>query len=182
MKPVVASLVMSFKWSSIVAAAGAMTACGASIKTAVDYDRTVSFASYQTFFMVKGNSSGNSLLDQRTATDVQEALALRGWALVSDGDGRAAVVVHTATQTKHTDEAFYEGRGGWNWRRGGLGAATTRVDDYSVGTVVVDIFDARSKQTIWRGVATDAVSDNAKHNASLTQKAITKMFENFPPE
>jgi hypothetical protein len=34
--------------------------CGYSIKTATDYDRTVNFSHYKTFFMLKGNSSGQS--------------------------------------------------------------------------------------------------------------------------
>jgi hypothetical protein len=40
-------------------------ACGYSIKTSTDYDRNVRFSNYQSFFIVKGNSSGNPLMDQR---------------------------------------------------------------------------------------------------------------------
>jgi hypothetical protein len=61
------------------------------------------------------------------------------------------------------------------------GGATTFVEDYKVGTVIVDIFDARTKQAIWHGTATDALSDNAKSNAQATEQAIDKMFGNFPP-
>jgi uncharacterized protein DUF4136 len=73
------------------------------------------------------------------------------------------VVVHAATKTKHTYETLYDGWGGWGWRRwgGGFGGATTYVNDFKVGTVVVDMFDARSKQAVWHGSATDALSDNA---------------------
>jgi hypothetical protein len=63
----------------------------------------------------------------------------------------------------------------------GLDSATTYVQDYKVGTVVVDIFDAQSKQAIWRGSATDALSGNPDTNAKATEAAITKMFNKFPP-
>ena len=155
--------------------------CGYSIKTSTDYDHTVNFSNYHTFFMLKGNSSGNPLLDQRVTDDVRRALESKGWAEVPEGEGRAAVVVHEATKTKHTYETFYDGWGGWRWRWGGFGDATTYVENYKVGTVVVDIFDADTKQAMWRGAATDALSDNAARNASATEDAITKMFARFPP-
>jgi len=104
---------------------------------------------------------------------------------VPAGEAQAAVVVHAATKTKHTYETLYDGwGGGWGWRRGwggGFGGSTTFVNDYKVGTLVVDIFDARTKQAIWHGTASDALSDNAKSNAQATEQAIDKMFSNFPP-
>jgi len=160
------------------------TACGYTITTSTDYDNTVDFGTYHTFSVMKGNSSGNPLLDQRATDDVRQALASKGWAEAPESDARAAVVVHTATQTKHNYETLYDGYGWggwgrWGWR--GPGSATTFVEDYQVGTVVVDIFDAGTKQAIWHGVATDALSDHATRNAKITQDAITKMFGEFPP-
>jgi hypothetical protein len=155
------------------------TACGYSIQTTTDYDRNVSFVNYRTFFMIKGASSGNPLLDQRVSDDVRAALTIKGWEEVPKGQGRATVVVHAATRMKHSYETFYDGWGGWRW--GGFGTARTYVDDYKVGSVVVDIFDAETKQLIWRGAASDALTGNAGKNASITRHAITKLFHHFPP-
>jgi len=156
-------------------------ACGYSIKTATDYDRHVNFSNYSSFFILKGNPSGNPLMDQRAQADVESALTSKGWMEVPEGQGQAAVVVHAATKTKHTYETMYDGWGAWGWRRGGFGGATTFVNDYKVGTLVVDIFDAKTKQAIWHGYASDALSDNATSNADATEQAIDKMFSNFPP-
>jgi hypothetical protein len=157
------------------------TACGYSIKTATDYDRTVPFSNYHSFFILKGNSSGNPLMDQRAQADVETALTSKGWMEVPEGQGQAAVVVHAATKTKHTYETLYDGWGGWRWRWGGFGDTTTFVNDYKVGTLVVDIFDATTKQAIWHGFASDALSDNARSNAEATEQAVDKMFSSFPP-
>ena len=174
-------------------AAGALalisSACGYSIKTATDYDHNIQFSKYHSFFMMKGNSSGNPLLDQRAAEDVKSALTSKGWMEVAEGQGETAVVVHAATKTKHTYDTFYDGwGGGWGYRRGwggrfggGFGGSTTFVNDYKVGTLVVDIFDAKTKEAIWHGNASDAMSDNAKSNAQATEAAVDKMFQNFPP-
>src|SRR3979409_2037825 len=158
--------------------------CGYGIKTSTDYDRSVRFSNYNSFFLMKGNPSGNPLMDQRAQDDVKSALMSKGWIEVPEGQGQAAVVVHAATKTKHTYETLYDGWGGWGWRRGwggGFGGATTFVNDYKVGTLVVDIFDAKTKQGIWHGTASDALSDNAKSNDQATQQAIDKMFSKFPP-
>jgi hypothetical protein len=161
------------------------TACGYSIKTAADYDKSVSFSNYRSFSILKGNSSGNPMMDQRAQTDVVSALTSKGWREVPASEAQTAVVVHAATKTKHTYETLYDGfGGGWGWRRrwgGGFGGSTTFVNDYKVGTLVVDIFDAKTKQAIWHGTASDALSDNAKSNAQATEQAVDKMFSNFPP-
>lgn len=158
--------------------------CGYGIKTSTDYDRSVRFSNYNSFFLMKGNPSGNPLMDQRAQDDVKSALMTKGWIEVPEGQGQAAVVVHAATKTKHTYETLYDGWGGWGWRRGwggAFGGATTYVNDYKVGTLVVDIFDSTTKQAIWHGFASDALSDNARSNAETTQDAVDKMFKNFPP-
>ena len=166
------------------AAAGVLTlialGCGYSIKSSTDYDKAVDFSNYHTFFMVKGNSSGDPMLDQRAAADVREALTNRGWVEAPAGEGRAAVVVHAATKTKHTDQTFYEGWGGWGWGGPHLDA-TTYVEAYNVGTLVVDIFDATTKQTIWRGYASGALPSHSSDNGKVTQAAVAKMFAHFPP-
>jgi hypothetical protein len=169
---------------SVGAVALLTAACGYSIKTATDYDRNVSFANYHSFYIMKGNSSGNPLMDQRATADVESALTSKGWRRVPEGQGQAAVVVHAATKTKHTYSTLYDGwGGGWGWRRrwGGFGNSTTFVEDYKVGTLVVDIFDAKTKQAIWHGTASDALSDNAQSNAKATEEAVDKMFGTFPP-
>src|SRR5919106_113620 len=149
-----------------------MAGCGYSIKTATDYDPGVRFSDYNTFFLM----SGNPLMDQRVAADIRAALMSKGWLEAPEANARAAVVVHAATKTKHTYETFYDGWGGWRYRWGGIGSSTTFVTDYKVGTVVVDIFDASTKEAIWRGSATDAPSQSPKGNAKATDEAITKMF------
>ena len=169
---------------SIGAVALFTVACGYSIKTATDYDRHVRFSNYHSFYIMNGNSSGNPLMDQRATADVESALAAKGWSKAPEGQGQAAVVVHAATKTKHTYETLYDGfGGGWGWCRrwGGMSDATTYIQDYKGGTLVVDIFDAQTKEAIWHGSASDALSDSATSNAKATEQAVDKMFTNFPP-
>ena len=65
---------------------------------------------------------------------------------------------------------------------GGFGNATTTVDTYKVGTLVVDLFDANTKKLIWRASSSDTLSDKSDKNIKTLDKNVEKMFEHFPPE
>jgi hypothetical protein len=159
----------------------AATGCGYHIKTTSDYDGRVNFSNYGTFFMMKGNSSGDALMDAQLSSDVASELMSKGWAEVPEGEGQAAVIIHTATDRDHTYDTFYSGWGGWHWRWGGFKSPSKFVEDYKVGTVVVTIFDAGTKQAIWRGFAADAISDDPKQARKVREEAVARIFERFPP-
>ena len=50
-----------------------------------------------------------------------------------------------------------------------------------VGTLLVDIFDAKGKTLIWRGIAQDEASNNTEKNIKKLGKASDKLFKDFPP-
>lgn len=68
--------------------------------------------------------------------------------------------------------------GGWG-RFGGMGSA--QVDTIVTGQLKVFIADAKAKQFLWNGTATDTVSGDPQKNAKKLDKALTKMFQKFPP-
>jgi hypothetical protein len=155
--------------------------CGYGIKTSTDYDRHATFSSYRTFYLLNGNSSGSPGTDQLVSVDVASALTSRGWREVPDSEAQAAVVINAATKDKRSFEALYQGRGEWHWHWSGFNDATRFAEDYKTGTLVVDIFDARTKEGIWHGVAVDALSNDPTAIADATERAVDEMFINFPP-
>jgi Domain of unknown function (DUF4136) len=135
---------------------------------------------YRTYFLLPGHSSGDPDLDQRVRSDVRAAFAGRGWVDAPRNEADAVVVIHAATAEKHADSAFYEGWGGWGWQQFTESRTSGPVHDYKAGSIVIDIFDARTQQAIWRGVATDAAIDIRPKDIRLTQAAIDKLFLRFP--
>jgi hypothetical protein len=75
----------------------------------------------------------------------------------------------------------YGGYGYRGWGGAGMGTATTTTSEYLVGTLVVDIFDAKSKALMYRGTASDEISDKAEKNIKKVAKASDKLFKDFPP-
>jgi hypothetical protein len=148
-----------------------------------DYDRGANFAQYKTYSWEHVKTQDPLDVD-RIKTAVNAALATKGWTQVDSG-GDVSIVAVEITRNQQTLNTFYDGLGGgWGWRRfggGGFGEATTTTETYKVGTVVVDLFDTKTKQLIWRGAESDTLSSNSNKNIKNLDKGVEKMFKQFPP-
>ena len=160
------------------------TASAQQVKT--DYDRNANFTQYKTYSWEQVKTKDTLDVD-RIKSAVNAALTAKGWMQVpSVGD--VSIIALEITQNQQTLNTFYDGfGGGWGWRRfggggfGGFGDATTTTDTYQVGTLVVDLFDTKTKQLLWRGSASDTLSNNSNKNIKNLDNGVQKMFKQFPP-
>jgi hypothetical protein len=145
-----------------------------------EHSEGTDFSKYRTFIWIKEPNAANPLSNQRIVDDVNSALTGKRLQLVTS-DADLGIAAHVATETQQTLHTFYDGfGGGWRWRDT-FGSATTTVNTYTVGTLILDIFDARTKMAIWRGTAMKTLSDNPRRNTEAINKAIAQMFKSFPP-
>lgn len=93
---------------------------------------------------------------------------------------------HASTTTEvqlRTDSYGYSiggyGMAGWGYYGMAAGpvSSTTRAVEYTKGTLVVDIWDAASKELVWRGMVTDTLPDNVQKAEKLVVRAIGKMAD-----
>jgi len=160
-----------------IALLAATASFGQQVKT--DYDRSLDFSKYKTYSWEKVQTQDPLWVD-RIKEAVNAALAAEGWTQVPSG-GSVAIVAIEMTRNQRTLNTFYDSfGGGWRWG-GGFGNATTTVDNYKVGTLVVDLFDANTKKLIWRGSSSDTLSDKSDKNIKNLDKGVQKMFDHFPP-
>lgn len=147
-----------------------------------DFDHQANFSQYKTYSWQKITAQ-DSIWDSRIKNAVDSQLVAKGWTQVESG-GDVAIVAIKTTQTERTLETFYDGMGGgWRWRGfGGFGESTTTERDYKEGTLVVDMYDAKTKQLLWRGSAEDTLSSKAEKNEKNLDKGVAKMFKKFPPD
>jgi hypothetical protein len=144
-----------------------------------DYDRSVNFSQYKTYSWEKVKTQDPLWVD-RIKSAVDADLIAKGWTQVPS-DGNISLVAMEATKNEKTLNTFYNGFGG-GWRWGGFGNATTTVDTYKVGTLVLDMFDTQTKKLVWRGSASDTLSDKTDKNIKNLNKGVQKMLKHFPPE
>src|SRR5579862_8143637 len=158
----------------------AATASLAEVKT--DYDRAAEFSRYKTYSWGKVHTE-NPLLVDRIKEAVASALAAKGWTEIESG-GDVSIMAMEMTEDRRTLNTFYDSfGGGWSWRRwgaglgDGFGTSTTTEETYKVGTLVVDLFDTNTKKLIWRGSASDTLSDKSEKNINTLNSAVQRMFD-----
>src|SRR5712672_616548 len=161
----------------------ALTAASFAQQVKTDYDHNANFRQYKSYSWEKVQTKDPLMVD-RIKEAVNGALTAKGWTQVESG-GDVSVVAMEITKNQQTLNTFYDGfGGGWGFRRfggGGFGESTTTTETYRVGTLVVDLFDTKTKELVWRGNASDTLSNNSDKNIKNMDKDVEKMFKQFPP-
>jgi hypothetical protein len=147
-------------------------------KIDTDWDHSVTnFSQYKTYTWEKPvRPTSNPLMDQRIVAAVDAQLAAKGLRKVETGGD--LLVTYSAVVRKETS-GVVTGMGGWRMR-GGMG----RIDPVTenTGTLIVDLAAGQDKNLIWRGKASDTLSDKSEKNTQKIDKAVEKMFKKYPPK
>ena len=159
-------------------------------KTSYDYDKAADFASFKTYAVKPGTPVGQQLIDDRIASAIDSALAAKGLTKTTTNPD-VVVVYHMAFDKEKDISTFSSGYGGgygpygYGWGGGWAGGSThTQVRDILIGTLVIDIADAKKNQIAWRGMGVKEVNTQAnpeKRDKSITN-AVNKIFKNYPPK
>ena len=146
-----------------------------------DYDKKADFSHYKTYSWMKVQTS-NPLWEQRIKDAVDPEMQAKGFQKVESG-GDLELAAVGATHNEQEYQTFYNGFGPrWWWRGFGPYDTTTTVQTYRIGTLVFDMYDANTHRLIWRGTASDTLSDKPSKNEKKLDKTVAKMFDKFPPK
>jgi hypothetical protein len=159
-------------------------------KVNVDFDRDADFSKYNTFTLATNQSEPprDPLMAQRAFKGVSYHLTLKGLREVEESPDVVVVLygIREQEQQVNITSTGYAYGPGWGWGRWGGGwgggTATATTTTYNIGTLVVDMYDTKTKQIVWRGVGTDTLSDKPEKNEKKLNKALEKMFKKYPPE
>lgn len=160
-------------------------------KVTIDMDESADFSKYSSYqFLGWQNESDKALNDfdkKRLRDAFQSELGARDLKLVdSDADMAISLYIVVNQQTSTTAYTNYHGGTGYGYRRGGRGwgngSSTTSYsqNDYLQGTLVMDVFDANTKELIWQGVATGTVNEKPEKREKSIPKAVGKLMKKFP--
>jgi len=156
-----------------------LAGCSSSLKVATDYDRAANFTSYKTYSWRDGTRLSNPLNAERLVTAVDAQLKAKGLNRV-DADGDLTVTYHASGEKSVDVQTFQTGGSYGCW--GGCGSTSTTVTPVTLGTIIVDLVDTKSNKMLWRGTASDAVSDKPAENAAKINEGIAQMFREYPPK
>jgi hypothetical protein len=145
------------------------------------YELGANFAKYRTYQWIDlpDGAFADQLIDQAIERAIDEQLEQKGLARVEkDGDlqvGYQAVIIQKKSIAFMGRESL-----GWGWGDGIVQGETSTI---SVGMVWVDLYDPGKKRLVWRGDASKTVDlrKNPEKNHKNLQKAMGKLFKNYPP-
>lgn len=159
-------------------------------KVSYDYEKSANFSAFRTYAHKDGTKVGQSLIDDRIVAAIDAELAAKGFTR-SDANPDVFVVYHMAFDKEKDISTYSSGYGGgygpygWGWGGGWAGGTTTtQVRDILIGTLVIDIADARKGQLAWRGIGVKEVNTQAKPEKrdKSVNNAVKKILKNYPPK
>lgn len=184
-----------------------LSACASAIQSTVDVADQADFSNFQTYAWITDKSLiarsdatselGYPLNEQRTRAAVERELARKGYRKVSGTEADFVVSFTVGSRDRVQVQQYYNNYGysyhgyhhgftrygyaGYGYPGYGNYGSTAGVYTFTEGSVVVDIFDNRSKEAIWHGSASKRLSRKDKDNATqLIDQAIASLFIEFP--
>ena len=169
---------------------------GCSPSVHVDQDETVNMSTFQTYKFVDGEPDPDpnpiyhsSLLDNAIHSEIAMQLEKRGLRENTKSPD-VLVAYHTFTQQKQQSVNNYYPMmyGGWGWQYYPMGLSPypfgywngyNQTYQYTEGTLIIDVINAKTKVLVWRGSVSDAVTDPGElHRKAI--KAVDQVFNRFP--
>jgi hypothetical protein len=133
------------------------------------------------------NVPDDQLLDQDIQRAVDAQLAEKGLTKVDKG-GDLLVGYQADIREEKSINLLGSGTNGWlgggPYWGGGFSSVQGQTSTVPIGTLVVGLYDPARKQLIWRGDASKTVvlKKDPNKNYNNLQKAMVKLFKNYPPQ
>ena len=157
-----------------------------------NFDKNANFASFKTYKWVtlKNAQKVNELAEMQLKAAIDAELATKGLTRTDADNADLFIGYQAAMNTEKEYTSFDTGWGygpGWyggGWYGGG-GMSTTQgqTSTIYVGQVALDMYSSASKNLVWRGFASKTLDPKAKPDKQQKnlQKAVAKLFKNYPP-
>ncbi|WP_264564890.1 DUF4136 domain-containing protein [Flavobacterium sp. N3904] len=165
-----------------------------SVTVSSDYDHSANFSKYKTFSFYQLNVTGqtiNQLNQNRIISDVKANLISKGF---TEDTSNPDMLVNATTvmqaEKQYNANTNYYGAGGmyrpygWGGGYGGMGGmanTTVSVQNYTDGSLVIDIIDASTKTLIWTGTGSKDIYSQSDNPDQAVLDAVTKIMASFPP-
>ena len=150
----------------------------------IDYDHTVNFLKFKTYTWQKLHATDPSVED-RINIALKRDMEGRYMTEVASG-GDVTITAVEATQDKAEFTNFYSSLSGFDWQH--LSGATgfldsgTALQDVPLDTLIIDIYNTKTHQLLWRGAVTEPVATSENKNDRTIDHAVTLLISKYPPK
>jgi len=160
---------------------GLMLLCACAPDIVVNYDKSADFSRYRTYGWGKNTPAKNPNLDQQIVQAIDDQLARKGLAK-TESDPDLLISYHAASHEEidYTEASYASGMGPAYGAAESTSASSTPMR-VKVGTVIVDMYDPKTKRNVWHGAGSGLLGDDQGKMSGEIHKGAAKMFEKFPP-
>lgn len=165
----------------------------ATINTGSYADDDADFSTYQSFSWIDDSPYVAAAADLRVnalalsmiEANLREQLEQRGYQFTEDRDAADFLVAYTVgTRDKIRMDSYpvgYRGHWGWHHPQSHYYFRHVSAENYTQGTLGVDIFDNETGKPVWHGWAEKTVTEEDRANPGPTiEEGIAKLFLPFP--
>jgi len=147
-------------------------------QVSVNYDHNASFAQYHTYAWGSNNANQvrNSILAQVAQQDINSAMQNKGFQMVQESQNPDIILTASGGEREQTSYSA------WGMRGIGGGMGGISPEQNVEATLVVSLYDAKAQSLIWRGIAQNTLNNNGNKNQEMVQKAVEKMFKQWPKQ
>ena len=156
-----------------------------SVRVTTDYDTKVDFNQYKTFAFYKTGIDKASISDldkKRIMRAVETELLAKGMTKSNNPDVLVSLFTKSRERININENNYGLGYGwGWNpWMWGG--ANRLNVNQYTEGTLFLDILDAKKKELVWQGIGTGALKmSNIEKREARIKEFVKEIMVKYPP-
>jgi len=145
-------------------------------QVSVNYNHGQSFSQYHSYAWGSNhaNQFQNSILAQVAQQDIDTALQAKGLQKVQESQKPDLILTVSGGLKQQTSYTAWGMRG----IGGGMGGISPQQN--VEGTMIVDLYDAKTQSLVWRGIGQDTLTSNGNKNQQIVQRAIQKMFKQWP--
>ena len=154
-----------------------------SINVKHQFDPETDFTVLKTYNWIEATVVGpeygmKQLLGDRVENAVDKQLQAKGMTAVAENPD--VQMIYHVTKEEKIDTNSWGYKYDPNWGKG----KDVQTYDHAVGTLIVDMVDAKSKQLLWRGAGDKILSEDTtdEKRTELVDNVIAKIFEDFPPK
>ncbi len=162
-----------------------ITSCS-SVRVATDYDTKIDFNTYKTFAFYKPGIDKADVSDldkKRIMRAIEVELLAKGMQKSSTPDILISLFTKSRERVNVNNNVGWGFGYGWGWNPWMWGGAgQLNVNQYTEGTLFIDIIDAGKKELVWQGIGSGALSmSSAEKREERINKFVKDILAKYPP-
>ncbi|MEP6880357.1 MAG: DUF4136 domain-containing protein [Dokdonella sp.] len=172
----------------ILAIAFLLAACASArpTVTGVEASTRADFSGYRSYSWSDKPRASSVLGRDRVVADIDTHLHSRGWLESEDAD--ILIIAKVDSHEKKSTKTFYSqgASQGWGLRPYSSGRVdspmppTTTIKIDTFGILTIDVVDAKTHQSVWRGESEVKIPESPGKLNSIIDAGVDKLFSRFP--